>query len=144
VRKKRSKLKEYMKQIEEIKEAEKLPGKKEKDLLKLQKEIKGEFSDGLITENHYLILERELENALGDMRKAIVKGKVAIPKKLEEDMDEVLEDGTVTKDEYKDVADKIAESDDLTEEEKAKLDKLMTGWMNKGKENDDEDEILEE
>ena len=133
MRKKKGKLKEYMHKIEQIKDKEKTPKDKEIELLALKKQIKKEFSSGLISENHYIILERELDDALGEARKTIVEHKVIMPEKLKEDVDEILEDGVVTKEEYKIAAKKIMASEELTDEEKTKLNKLMMHWMKEGK-----------
>jgi hypothetical protein len=129
LRKKRSKLKEYMDQIDEIFDKDESARDKEKEFIGLKKQIKDEFSRGLITENHYMILEREVDNALGETRKAILDERVAMPEALKEDVSEVLEDGMVTKEEYRKVVEKIRSSDALTEVEKLKLNSLMAKWM---------------
>lgn len=136
VRKKKGMLKEYMKRIEEIKESKETPKKKEKEFLALKKQVKEEFSNGQISENHYIILERELDDALGVTRKAIVKGKVTMPERLKVDVEDALDDGMVTKEEYKTLVTKITSSEGLSKAEKKRLKKQMTKWM---KENDEED-----
>jgi hypothetical protein len=118
-----------MDQIDEILDKDESVRDKEKELIDLKKQIKDEFTQGLITENHYMILEREVDDALGETRKAILDERVVMPEALKEDMSEVLEDGRVTKEEYRKVVEKIRTSETLTEVEKLKLNSLMAKWM---------------
>ncbi len=134
LRKKKGKLQEYMGKIEEITESDKQPKDKENELLVLKSQIKKEFSKELITENHYLILERELDNALGSTRKMIIDDKVILTDKVREDVDEILDDGVVTKGEYNKLMKKIISSEDMTAEEKAQLKKQLLHWVKENKE----------
>ncbi|WP_455392336.1 right-handed parallel beta-helix repeat-containing protein [[Eubacterium] cellulosolvens] len=136
VRKKMNKLKEYIKRIEEISESEKTAREKEKELLGLKKQVKDEFSDGLISENHYIILIRIVDDALGESRKAIVESKVMMPETLKLDVEQVLEDGVVTKEEYKRIVEEIKTSEELSDLEKQKLNRLMAKWMRESKNQD--------
>jgi len=138
MRRKKSKLQEYMKQIRDIKESPKPEKTKEEEIIELKNQIWDEFSNGLVTENHYIILEREVDNALGEVRKGIIEGKVAMPDQLKDDVSEILEDGMVTRTEYRAIAEKIASSSDLSTKEKRRLNRLMKQWMN-----ETEAEILE-
>jgi hypothetical protein len=144
LRKKKGKLQEYMGKIEEITDSDKKPKAKEKELLHLKSQIKKEFSKELITENHYLILEREMESALGDTRKSIIGGKVSMSDKVKEDVDDILDDGVVTKGEYNALMKKINSSGDMTDSEKQQLRKQMTRWMKENKEPDSESMEMEE
>jgi parallel beta-helix repeat protein len=135
---KKGKLKEYMDKIEEIAKADKDPRDKENELKLLKKKIRDEFSMGLIVENHYLILEREADNAIGETRTEIVEERVAMPEQLKEDVSEVLEDGVITKDEYQIIMNNIRFSNELNPLEKSKLSSLMTRWMVEGS----KDEVL--
>jgi parallel beta-helix repeat protein len=141
LRKKKGKLQEYMEKIEEITESDKWAKGKEKELLELKSQIKKEFTKELITENHYLILERELDNALGSTRKTIIGGKVALTEKVREDVDGILDDGVVTKREYRALMMKLSSSKDVTPEEKKQLKAQMARWLKENKESDlDEEE----
>ncbi len=133
LRKKKGKLQEYMEKIEEIIESDKQPKEKEKELLTLKSHIKKEFTKELITENHYLILERELDNALGSTRKMIIDDKVMLTDWVREDVDEVLDDGVVTKSEYDNLMNKILTSKDMTTEEKMLLKRQMSRWVKENK-----------
>jgi hypothetical protein len=134
LRRKKGKLQEYMEKIEEITESEKWAKEKEKELLELKSQIKKEFTKELITENHYLILERELDNALGSTRKAIIGGKVALTEKVREDVDGILEDGVVTKREYRALMMKLSSNEDITPKEKKQLKAQMARWLKENKE----------
>ncbi len=133
LRKKRSKLKEYMDQIDEIFEKDESVKDKEKELIDLKRQIKDEFSQGLITENHYMILEREADDALGETRKAIIEERVMMPEALKEDVSEVLKDGMVTKEEYQAIMQKIRMTKELSQNEKLKMNMLMSQWMRESK-----------
>jgi len=133
LRKKRSKLKEYMDEIDEVMDKDELAKDKEKELIDLKRLIKDEFSRGLITENHYMILEREVDDALGETRKAILEERVVMPEALKEDVSEVLKDGMVTKEEYQAIMQKIRMTKELSQSEKLKLNMLMSQWMRESK-----------
>jgi parallel beta-helix repeat protein len=129
MRKKKGKLREYMDKIDEISKTDKDPRDKEHDLKEVKMEIKNDFSKELIIENHYLILEREVDNAIGEIRTEIVQGRVAMPEDLKVDVEEVLEDGIVTKEEYRAIIDKIRTTRDLNPIERNRLQGLLTRWM---------------
>jgi hypothetical protein len=133
LRKKRSKLKEYMDEIDEIFEKDESAKDKEKELIDLKRLIKDEFSQGLITENHYMILEREVDDALGETRKAILEERVMMPEALKEDVSEVLKDGMVTREEYQAIMQKIRMTKELSQSEKLKMNMLMSQWMRESK-----------
>jgi parallel beta-helix repeat protein len=136
LRKKKGKLQEYMEKVEEITDSDKWAKEKEKELLELKSQIKKEFTKELITENHYLILERELDNALGSTRKTIIGGKVALTEKVREDVDDILDDGVVTKREYRSLMKKLSSSEDVTAEEKKQLKAQMNRWLEENKESE--------
>ena len=129
-----------MGKIEEITESDKQPKDKEEELHALKSQIKKEFTKELITENHYLILERELDNALGSTRKIIIDDKVILTDKVREDVDEVLDDGVVTKGEYNKLMKKIMTSKDMTAEEKAQLKRQMSRWVREDKKSNEIDD----
>jgi hypothetical protein len=128
VRKKKGKLKEYMDRIEDIKDSDQTTRAKEKELIDMKKQVKGEFSMGQVSENHYIILEREIDDAIGDVRKAIVGGRVAMPGPLRSEVEDILEDGIVTKKEYLKAKKMIETSDELSPKEKKRLDRMMKKW----------------
>jgi hypothetical protein len=129
VRKKQGKLKEYMAKIEKIKKQKIMPDKTEKKLSKLKKDIKTEFSKGLISENHYIILERELDDALGDTRREIIKSDIAPPDIIATDVEKALEDGMITRAEYKTLMAKIMKDQKLTGLKKKQLKSHMKRWL---------------
>jgi parallel beta-helix repeat protein len=133
MRKKKGKLREYMDKIEEIIKSDKDPRDKEFELKGLKGEIKSEFSKELIVENHYIILEREVDNAIGEIRTEILEERVSMPEELKGDVKEVLEDGVVTKEEYREIMNKIRSNRGLNSLEKSKLNSMMTRWMVEGK-----------
>ncbi len=131
--KKTSKLREYMKKIDEIIASEKKQPEKEAELKVLKKQIKDEFSMDLIIENHYIILEREVDNAIGEVRTEFLEERVSMPDELRGEVKEVLEDGVVTRDEYRVIMNKIRSNKELNYLEKSKLNSMMTRWMVEGK-----------
>jgi parallel beta-helix repeat protein len=133
MRRKKGKLREYMDKIEEITKSDKDPRDKELELKGLKGEIKSEFSKELIVENHYIILEREVDNAIGEIRTEILEERVSMPEELKGDVKEILEDGVVTKEEYRAIMDKIRSNRQLNSLEKSKLNSMMTRWMVEGK-----------
>jgi parallel beta-helix repeat protein len=144
MRRKKSKLKEYLDQIEDIIESEKNPHEKEVQLKKLKGQIRKEFSQELIVENHYLILVQHVDNAIGEIRTSLLEEREAMPEELRGDVEEVLGDGVVTRTEYRAIAEKIGSSSDLSNKEKRRLNKLMKQWMKETETDSLEDELDEE
>jgi hypothetical protein len=137
--KKKGRLKQHMKEIDAIMESKKSPRGKELELKDLMRTIKDEFSDGLIVENHYLILEREVNNAIGEIRTEVATHGVELSEDLKDDVEHVLEDGRVTTEEYQSIINKIRANKNLNLIEKNKLNNLMTRWMLEGKRDYDSD-----
>jgi hypothetical protein len=131
--KKKGRLKQYMDEIESIMDSEKSARGKELELKELMRKIKNEFSEGMIIENHYLILEREVNNAVGDIRTEVATSGVALSGELKGDVEHILEDGRVTSEEYQSIINKIRANKNLNPAEKNKLNSLMTRWMIEGK-----------
>jgi hypothetical protein len=129
MRKKKSKLKEYMEKIEEITKSDIDPRDKELELKELKNQIRNEFSQEMIVENHYIILEREIDNAIGDIRTAIIEERVAMPDELKVDVEEVLEDGVVTSEEYRELVNKIMSTKELNPIEKSRLNSMLSRWQ---------------
>jgi len=133
MRRKKSKLREYLDQIEEITESEKNPHEKEVALKKLKGQIRKDFSQELIIENHYLILLQHVDNAIGEIRTSLLEERVAMPEELRGDVEEVLGDGVVTRDEYNSILNRIRTTKDMTPIEKNKLTGMLSRWMMDGK-----------
>jgi hypothetical protein len=128
VKRKKGKLKEYMDKIEAIKESDERASGKEKELTDLKKQVKHEFSEGTVSENHYIILEREIDDALGDVRTDMVGKSVSKSSRLHNEVEKILADGIVTKREYMKAKRLIESSDELTVAEKRELDEMMENW----------------
>ncbi|UCE37745.1 MAG: Ig-like domain-containing protein [Thermoplasmata archaeon] len=88
VRKKRSKLRQYMDRIEStFNEYKQNPQECEKELIELREDIKADVRKGKIEENHFLILDKRIDDYLLDLK---TMEKEEAGEVLEEDMTEPI------------------------------------------------------
>jgi hypothetical protein len=143
VKKKRGKLKYYMKKIDEIKKEAISPSEKEKKFFDLRDLIKSEFSEGKIEESHYLVLEREIETTTTRIRKESIKGDLEDHKGIKREVEEALEDGVITDEEYAILEKRIIQDKDLTASERKNLLSKLSQWAREDNE-PIEPEVVEE
>jgi len=102
VRKKKSKLKSYMREIDLIRSSEEPTRKKERRLSELRSLLRTEFQKGQVEENHYIILEREVDKALTD--------------------------GVITRGEYSDLESRLMKDGSMSNDEKERILELLSTW----------------
>lgn len=100
----------------------------ESELLELKSKIEKEFSSGKLTEQSFDILDRRIDNYIGEIRKGILQ-QLNLGGELKSKIDKALKDGKITKDEY-DAVEKLDLSQ-LVKEKRDKLMKLLNKWREK-------------
>jgi hypothetical protein len=139
VRRKKSRLKEYMMETDRLMEEED-PSTVEEKLLEVEKQIKEEFSQGKIEDLHFLLLQEIIAGKRGEMRKAAVTRKFGrLPEGVLRDLDAMLKDGKISREEYGTFVSTISKSESLTPEEKDELSDMIGRW-----EEEDKDILPEE
>jgi parallel beta-helix repeat protein len=130
LRKKKGALKIYMVKIEDISELkEKNPAKFEKKLNELEEQINKEFKEGKIEDLHYLMLQEIIASKRGDVRRAEVTRKFqSLPKGIADNLDDMLKDGKITRDEYIAFVSTIQKSQTLTPYERQELSQMVEKW----------------
>jgi hypothetical protein len=128
--KKKGALKVYMDKIEEIsKMKDKDPEKYESELSELEEKISAEFKEGKLEDLHYLMLQELIATKRGEGRRASVSKKFqSLPKGIADNLDEMLKDGKITKEEYQTFVLMMQKSKTLTPYEKKELSKIVSRW----------------
>jgi parallel beta-helix repeat protein len=138
VRKKKSKLKEYMMEMDRIEEEED-PEVVEEKLTGLEIKIKEEFSQGKLEDLHFLMLQEIMAGKQGEFRKAEVTRRFGrLPKSILRDLDEMLKDGKIRREEYESFVSTISKTEGLSVQEKEELSRMIGEW-----EVEDKDSIKE-
>jgi hypothetical protein len=138
VRKKKSKLKEYMMEMDRIEEEED-PEVVEEKLTGLEIKIKEEFSQGKLEDLHFLMLQEIMAGKQGEFRKAEVTRRFGrLPKGILRDLDEMLKDGKIRREEYESFVSTISKTEGLSAQEKEELSRMIGEW-----EVEDKDSIKE-
>ncbi|MCK5560299.1 MAG: hypothetical protein KAJ51_06880, partial [Thermoplasmata archaeon] len=130
LRKKKGALKIYLDEIEEIaKLKDKDPSKYETKLNDLEERINTEFREGNMEDLHFLMLQELIASKRGEHRRETVSRKFrSLPQGIAKNLDEMLEDGKISRDEYMAFATTMKESKSLTPFEKRELSKMISKW----------------
>jgi hypothetical protein len=128
--KKKGALKVYMDEIEEIsKLKDKDPEKYETRLNELEEKVNTEFRDGKMEDLHFLMLQELLATKRGEVRRATVSKKFrSLPKGIASNLEEMLKDDKISKDEYMSFVATMQKSKTLTPYEKKELSKMVSKW----------------
>ena len=133
VRRKKGRLKEYMKETDRLMEEED-PTTIEEKLLEIEHQIKDEFSHGKIEDLHFLLLQDIIAGKRGEIRKAAVTRKFGrLPEGVLRDLDTMLKDGKISKEEYATFVSTVSKSESLTPEEKEELSGMIGRWEKEDK-----------
>jgi hypothetical protein len=129
VRKKKGRLKEHMVEMDRILSEDEDPDTIEDRLVEFEAQIREEFSQGKLEDLHYLMLEEIISSRKGEVRKAEVTQKFGrLPKNVLQDLDKMLADGNITKEEYEDFVGTISKSESLSPAQKDELSKMIGEW----------------
>lgn len=141
IRKKKGALKIYMAEIEEVSaQKEENPQEYEEKLSDLEAKINDEFSQGKIEDLHFLMLQEIIAGQRGEVRRATITRKFGgLPEGILKELDEMLKDGKISREEYDGFVGTISKTKSLSDEEKDELSKMIGEW-----EVEDKDLIEEE
>lgn len=129
VRRKKGKLKEYMVEMDKVIEGEEDVDAVEEKLEGIENQIKEEFSEGKIEDLHFLMLQEIIASKRGDIRKAEVTRKFErLPEGVLKELDEMLKDGKISKEEYEGFAATLSKTKSLSAYEKKELSRMIGEW----------------
>jgi hypothetical protein len=130
VKKKKGALKTYMTEIDEISTRQSEdPIGYENELNEIEDNINTDFKDGNIEDLHYLMLQEILTTRRGHVRKAAITQKFdKLPEGVTSELDEMLKDGKITKEEYEHFVATISMTKTLTGDQKKELSKIIEKW----------------
>ncbi|UCE73572.1 MAG: right-handed parallel beta-helix repeat-containing protein [Methanomassiliicoccales archaeon] len=141
IRKKKGALKVYMSEIDEISEnKDEDPIGYENRLNELEAKINDEFKEGNIEDLHYLMLQEILTGKRGEVRRAAVAQKFeGLPEGVTNELDEMLEDGIISRAEYERFVATMSQTQSLTPDQRKELSRMIEKW-----EVEDKDIVTEE
>jgi hypothetical protein len=134
LRKKKGALKVYMAEIDEISSEELAPEDYDAKFDELEERINNEFREGKIEDLHFLMLQELIATRRSEVRKAEVSRKFEkLPEGIMEELDEMLQDGKISKEEYEGFVTTISKTKTLTSEEKKELSDMIERWEEEDK-----------
>ncbi len=130
-RMRKTKLKGYIKRIKEIEKTHKDDvHARETTLLELRAELTKLYADGKIEDNHYLIIEKKIDDGISRARKKALDEDLEweMSLSLKKEIDSVLKDGVVSDPEFGKVKLMIMRDKELTPKEKRELIGNLNKW----------------
>lgn len=129
VKKKKGRLKEHMVEMDKILSEDEDPDVIKDKLVDFEAQIREEFSQGKLEDLHFLMLEEIISSRKSEVRKAEVTQKFGrLPKNVLQDLDKMLDDGNITKEEYEDFVGTISKSESLSPAQKKELSNMIGEW----------------
>jgi parallel beta-helix repeat protein len=130
VRRRKGALKTYMAEIDEIStRQDENPIVYQNQLNELEEKINSDFRAGNVEDLHYLMLQEILATRRGDVRKAAISQKFEkLPEGVASELDDMLKDGKITKDEYQSFVATMNMTKSLTGDQKKELSKMIEKW----------------
>jgi hypothetical protein len=130
VKKKKGALRIYMTEIDEISTtSEEDPMEYEYRLNEVEDKINSEFKSGHIEDLHYLMLQEILTTRRGEARRAEISQKFdRLPEGVVKNLDEMLKDGKISRNEYEGFVSTISKTTALSPFEKKELSNMIEKW----------------
>jgi hypothetical protein len=130
VRKKKGALKTYMAEIDEISTTKvEDPVEYDYKLTELEGKIHNEFQNGHIEDLHFMMLQDIISSRRGEARKAEISQKFdRLPEGVVQNLDEMLKDGKISREEYEGFVATISKTTTLSPFEKKELSKMIGKW----------------
>jgi len=129
-KKKRSHLKGYMREIKIINEFKQDLDEREKALIDLREDVVKKYKKGDMDDNHFLIVEKKLEDSIRKTREAQIEEDLDVELSLElrGELNDILADGVVSEKEFVTLRLTILNEASLTPEEKRDMLTLIRTW----------------
>ncbi len=107
------------------------PSESEAELIRIKEDLEHDFAKGKLNEQSYGLLDRKLDEGIKAIRKGVIGGRFDLTKNIKSELDDMLEDGAITKEEY----DRFKKLDlkKISSKDEKKLKSLMKRWRNKDK-----------
>jgi hypothetical protein len=136
IRKKKGALKKYMAEIEEISEGkDENPIEYENRLNDLDDRINDDFKQGNIEDLHYLMLQEIITTKRGEIRKATISQRFEkLPEGVTTELDDMLKDGKISREEYEGFVATISQTKSLTPDQRKELSRMIGEWEVEDKE----------
>jgi hypothetical protein len=130
VRKKKGALKTYMAEIDEASVTkDQDPVEYDYALSEIEEKINSDFRAGHIEDLHYMMLQDIISSRRGEARKAEISQKFdRLPEGVVKNLDEMLKDGKISKEEYEGFVATISKTTTLSPYEKKELSKMIGKW----------------
>jgi len=98
-------------------------------LYDIKEKIEGDFSKGKIDDSAFSILDSRLDKYLSEVRKGIISTHFKLSEVHKKELDDMLGDGIITKDEYRKF--KKMKISELSGKDRKRLQELMQKWEKK-------------
>jgi parallel beta-helix repeat protein len=130
IRKKKGALKKYMAEIEEISEGkEEDPIEYENRLNDLDGRINDDFKQGNIEDLHFLMLQEIITTKRTEVRRATISQKFEkLPEGVSTELDDMLKDGKISREEYEGFVATISQTKSLTPDQRKELSRMIGEW----------------
>lgn len=104
----------------------------EAELYRLKDIIDEQFKKGKLDEGSYNILEKRISDYMREIREQIINEKFGgLPTKLHGEIDKMLEDGKISKEEYENIKKVLKDTTGVKEGEKEEIRELIDKWKRK-------------
>ncbi len=134
-RRKRGHVKELLDDIDKAYEGFKMNSRRcEAELYRLRGLVLEQLKNGKINENSYSILDKRIDDYLGEIRERIMEEKVgSVPVRLKDEIHHMLQDGEISEDEYRTFDNILGRSKGIGRKEKSDLKDLFEKWRDEDK-----------
>lgn len=134
-RRKRGHVKELLDDIDKAYEGFKMNSRRcEAELYRLRGLVLEQLKNGKINENSYSILDKRIDDYLGEIRERIMEEKVgSVPVRLKDEIHHMLQDGEISEDEYRTFDNILGRSTGIGRKEKSDLKDLFEKWRDEDK-----------
>ncbi len=134
-RRKRSRVKRLLDDIDKAYEGFKMNSRRcEAELYRLRGLVSEQLKNGKINEDSYSILDKRIDDYLGEIRERIMEEKVgSVPVHLKDEIHRMLQDGEISENEYMAFDNILGKSEGIGKKEKSDLKNLFEKWRDEDK-----------
>lgn len=130
IKRKKGALKKYMAEIEEISEGkDENPVEYENRLNDLDDRINDDFKQGNIEDLHFLMLQEIITTKRTEVRRATISQRFEkLPEGVSTELDDMLKDGKISREEYEGFVATISQTKSLTPGQRKELSRMIGEW----------------
>ncbi len=132
---KRRRIKKLLDDVDKTYESFKMNSRRcEAELYRHREIVLEQLKKGRINEESYNILDKRIDNYLGEIRERIMEERFGkVPTGLKDEVHKMLEDGEINETEYKTLQNILGKSKDMGKKEKTELNDLFKKWKEEDK-----------